>query len=193
MVPKTKSPVAVLTWPPPSFLTIDAVGGLGDDLVGVLGAGEQVRVGHADHREVLVALASAVARRLATLLAGPEPVPHVVGEDAVLDEDVAGGQVALVVDGEVAPLAEDGAVVDQGDERAGDELADLAGVDGGVLEDVVGFEAVPAGLVEQDAAAAAGQDDGDLARGGGTGVSLVRARVAAVRAMSSTAWRSKIS
>ena len=36
------------------------------------------------------------------------------------------GAVALVVDGEVAPLAEDGAVVDEGDEGAGDELADLA-------------------------------------------------------------------
>ena len=82
------------------------------------------------------------------------------------------GSVALVVDGEVAPLAEDGAVVDQGDERARDQLADLAGVDRGVLDDVVGFEAVATGLVEEDAAAAAGQDDGDLARGRWSGVEL---------------------
>ena len=44
--------------------------------------------------------------------------------------------------------------------RAGDDLADAAGVDRAVLQDVVGLEAVPARLVEQDAAAAALEHDG---------------------------------
>ena len=46
------------------------------------------------------------------------------------------------------------------------------GVDRGVLDDVVGLEAVAARLVEQDAAAAAGEDDGDLAGRGRAGVEL---------------------
>ena len=112
---------------------------------------------------MLVALAAAVARRGPPLLAGPQPVPHVVGEHAVLDEDVAGGRPALVVDGERAPLAAHGAVVDQRDQGAGHQLADLADVDRGVLHDVVGLEPVPAGLVEEDPPAPTGQHDGQLA------------------------------
>ena len=50
---------------------------------------EHEGVGHAHHRQVLVALAAAVAARRAALLAGPQVVPHVVGEHAVLDEHVA--------------------------------------------------------------------------------------------------------
>ncbi len=62
-----------------------------------------IGVGHAHHRQVLVALAATVARLRAALLAGPEVVPHVVGEHAVLDEHVALGGVALVVDGDACP------------------------------------------------------------------------------------------
>ena len=63
-------------------------------------------------------------------------------------------RVALVVDRQRAPLAGHRAVVDDGDERRGDELAGLARVDAGALGDVVGLEAVAAGLVEQHATGA---------------------------------------
>jgi len=47
-----------------------------------------------------------------------------------------------------------------------------ADIDRGVFHDVVGLKPVPACLVEQDPAAAAGQHDGKLARGGGPGAEL---------------------
>src|SRR5581483_9999440 len=55
---------------------VQAVGGGGDDVVGVGPAGQQVGVGHADHRQRLVRLPPAVAARLPAVLAGPEQVPH---------------------------------------------------------------------------------------------------------------------
>ena len=143
---------------------VHAVLGRADDVVGVAGAVGDERVRHPHHRQVHVALAPAVAARRPALLARPEVVPHVVGEDAVLDEHVALRRVALVVDRERAPLAGHRAVVDDGDERRGDELADLAGVHAGALGDVVGLEAVAARLVEQHAAGAVLDDDRHRAR-----------------------------
>ena len=167
MVPNTKSPVVVLTWPPPSLATrglghIDAPGGLGHDLVGILVAGEEKGIGHPHHGQVLVGLAPPVARGHPTLLAGPEVVPQVVGEHAVVDEDVALGRPALVVDGEGPPLGPHRPVIDQGDQGAGHQLADPAGVHRGVLDDVVRLEPMAAGLVEEDAATAPGQDHRQL-------------------------------
>ena len=72
--------------------------------------------------------------------------------------------VALVVEAERAPLAGHRAVVDERDERRGDQLADLAGVDAGALGDEVGLEAVAARLVEQHAAGAVLDDDRHRAR-----------------------------
>ena len=133
---------------------VQAVGGGGDDVVGVGLAGQQVGVGHPDHRERLVGLPPAVAARLPALLAGPEEIPHVVVEDAALDERVVPGGMALVVDGQGAPAPVEGAVVDQRHERGGDLGADPAPEDRGVPVDEVGLEAVAAGLVEEDAAGA---------------------------------------
>ena len=121
---------------------------------------------------MLVGLAPPVARRQPPLLAGPQVVPQVVGEYALVDEHVALGRTALVVDGEGPPLRAHGAVVDQGHQGAGHLLADHAGVDRRVLDDVVGLETVAARLVEQDAAAAPGQDHGQLARRSGPGRQL---------------------
>ena len=163
-MPNTKSPVAVLTWPPPSWATYTPCRRLADDLVGVLGPGQHVGVGHAHHRQVLVALPPAVARAGPPLLAGPQPVPHVVGEDAVLDQDVAPGRVALVVDGDGSPLRAHGAVVDQRDQRAGHQLADLPREHRDVLGDVIGLQTVTARLVEQDAAAPLLDDHRQAAR-----------------------------
>ena len=102
---------------------VHAVGGAGDDVVGLVGTGQHVGVGHPHHRQVLVALPAAVARAGPALLARAQEVVHVVGEDAVLDEHVALGQRALVVDREGAPLLGHGAVVDQRDARVGHPLA----------------------------------------------------------------------
>ena len=65
---------------------------------------------------------------------------------------------------EAAPVRAERAVVDECDARAGDHLADAARVGGAVLQDVVGFEAVPARLVKQDPTASALEDDGQDAR-----------------------------
>ena len=99
---------------------VHAVIGAADDVVGILGAVEHVGVGHPHHRQVHVALSPAVAGLLAALLAGPQVVPHVVGEHTVLDEHVVLARVAFVVDADRAPLAAHRAVVDQRDERRGD-------------------------------------------------------------------------
>ena len=133
-------------------------------VVGVVVALEQERVGHAHHRQVLVGLAPTVAAARAPVLARAHEVPHVVGEHAVLDEHVALRGRAFVVDRVRAPLARVRAVVDQRDERRRDELADVAAEHRRVLVDEVGLEPVTARLVEQHAAGAALEHDGQLAR-----------------------------
>ena len=98
------------------------------------------------------------------LLARPclraDEVPHVVGEDAVLDEHVALRRRAFVVDRVRAPLARVRAVVDQRDERRRDQVADATSEHRRVLVDQVGLEAVTARLVEQHATRAALEHDG---------------------------------
>ena len=91
---------------------VEPVPGVGDDVGGVGGARQQVRVRHPHHRQVPVGLAPPVATARATRRPRPHQVPHVVGEHAVLDEDVAPRRRALVVDRERAPLVAVGAVVD---------------------------------------------------------------------------------
>ena len=49
---------------------------------------------------MLIALPPAVAGAVTALLAGPQPVPHVIGEDPVLDQHVAAPGMSLVVDGD---------------------------------------------------------------------------------------------
>ena len=146
--------------------------GVGHDLVGARLPVDQVGVGHPHHRQVLVRLAAAVARRRAALLAGPQAVPHVVHQHAVLDQDVALGRAALVVDGEAAPLTTHRAVVDQGHERRRHLLADAAGEHRRTLGHQVGLEAVAARLVEHHATAAGADDDGHLAGGRRAGTEL---------------------
>ena len=183
----------MLDLPAAELRHIDAVLRLRHDLVRVFLAGEQESVGHADHREVLVALASAVARRCPTLFARTEVVPHVVGQNSVPDQHVALGGPAFVVDHEAAPVGPERAVVDERDSRARDHLAEAACVRGAVLQDVVSFEAVPASFVKKDPAAAALQDDGRRPMAPGARWSLVMALRAACSATSSTGCSSKTS
>ena len=91
---------------------------------------------------------------------------------AVLDEDVALSDVALVVEAERAPLPRHRAVVDERDERRGDLLADLAGVHARTLLDVVGLQPVAARLVEQHAAGAVLDHDRHRTGRGGPGAQL---------------------
>src|SRR3546814_15093362 len=60
------------------------------------------------HRQVLVGLPAAVAAERPALLEAAQEVPHVVGEDAVLDQHVALAGSALVVDAGGTPLLEIG-------------------------------------------------------------------------------------
>ena len=112
-----------------------------------------------------VTLATAVARRVATFLASTQVVPHVLGQDAVLDQDVSRTWSSLVVHREVSPFTGHRAVVDQRHQGTGHLLADLAGVHRGLLQDGVGLEAVSTRLVKEDAARSAGQYHGQVARG----------------------------
>ncbi len=145
---------------------VDAEVDAAHDVVGIGVALEQERVRHAGHGQVAVALPPTVAARRASFLARPHDVPHVVGEHAVLDEDVALRGMTLVVDRERSPLVRVSAVVDDGHERRGDRLAQLALEHRRVLEDVIGFEPVAARLVEQHAARALLQHDGKASRRG---------------------------
>src|SRR5690606_12940143 len=92
-----------------------------------------------------------------------EGVLQVALEDAVLDEHVALGRVALVVDVERTAPAFDRAVVD--DRHAGRRhpLADTAGEYRGALAVEVALEAVADRLVEQHARPAGAEHDGHLA------------------------------
>src|SRR5438067_1433726 len=100
-------------------------------------AGGDEGVGHARDGQVLVGLAASISRDRVVLLAGAQPVVHVTDEDAVLDQDVAAGRLALVVDGQRPPSTGQRAVVDGGDDGTRDRLADLAGEDGRSFADKV--------------------------------------------------------
>ncbi len=67
----------------------------------------------------------------------------------------------------------DGPVVDEGHERACDELAEAPGVSGGVLHYVIGLEPVAAGLVEQDARHCPRRSRGHSPLGAGRATSFV--------------------
>ena len=109
---------------------------------------------------------------LPTLGAGAQAVPHVVHEDAVLDEHVALRRTTFVVDGEAAPLAAHRAVVDERHERRRHLLAEATGEHRCTLADEVGLEPVPTRLVEHHAATAGADDHGHLTRGSRSGEQL---------------------
>src|SRR5581483_12164007 len=67
------------------------------------------------------------------------------------------------------------AVVDERHQWTRDLSTDAAAEDAGVLADQVGLEAMAARLVEQHAAGALLEDDGQLAAGGGAGLEHVEA------------------
>ena len=121
---------------------------------------------------MLEGLTAARAGRLGPEVAGADLVVEVAAQDAPFDEGVAPGGVALVVDVDGATGLLDGGVVDDGDEVAGDGLADAVRVVAGALAVEVGLKAVADGLVQEDAAVASGEDDGHLARGGVDGLLL---------------------
>ena len=151
---------------------IHAFGGVGDDVVGVGFAVGYVGVGHAHHRQMLVALAAAVARAVSALLFGSEVIPHVIHQHAVLDQHIAAGRVAFVVYRVAAPLVGHRAVVYERHQRRSHQLADPPGEDRSVLGDVVGFQAVAASFVEQNAAASFADHHRHRARRGGAGLEL---------------------
>ncbi len=138
---------------------------------------------------MVVALAAAGAGVGRAHQARGELVREIALEDAVLDEDVLLGGVALVVhiDGSAAVGHE--AVVDDRYLFTGDLLANEAGEGGGLLAVEVRFQAMANGFVQQDAGPSGAEDDGHLAgwsrdcaeledggAGGLTGVMLRRVR-----------------
>src|SRR5690606_5165626 len=78
---------------------IDAALHRGDDLLGRVLALGHVGVGHARHRLVGIALAPSVAGGRDAHQARVLPILHVADQSAVLDQHVAVGRRALVVDG----------------------------------------------------------------------------------------------
>ena len=126
-------------------------------------AGQHVGVGHPRHDVVGVGLAPAVAGGRHAHQAGVLAVLHVADQDAVLDQHVAAGGRALVVDGERAAPLGHGAVVDHGDAGCGDALAQQAGEGRGALAVEVALEPVAHRLVQHHAGPAGAQHHGHLA------------------------------
>ena len=118
-----------------------------------------VGVGHARHRLVRIGFAPAVAGRRHAHQPRVLAVLHVADELAVLDQHVAVGRRALVVDGERAAPLGDGAVIDHGDALGGDLLAHQPGEGRGLLAVEIAFQPVADRLVQHDARPAAGQHD----------------------------------
>ena len=134
------------------------------NLAGIVLAAEHEGVGHPRHRRVGEALAAAVAGRLDAHQPGVQPVLDIALEDAVLDQHVALGRRALVVDGERAAAVADRAVVDHGDAGRRDPLADPAGESRRALAVEIALEAVADRLVQQHAGPAGAEHHRHLAR-----------------------------
>ena len=75
-MPNTKSPVAVFDLTAAERDAVEPVLGVGDDVVGIVVAREQVGVRHPHHRQVLIRLAATVAAARATLLARARTRSH---------------------------------------------------------------------------------------------------------------------
>src|SRR5690606_14499492 len=90
---------------------VDAAAGRGDHLLAAGVAAFHEGVGHPRHRQVGVGLPAAVAGGLLSHQPGAHPVVHQPDHDAVLDQHVATGGRALVVDAERAAPAGDRTVV----------------------------------------------------------------------------------
>ena len=108
---------------------VEPIGGGGDDVLDRVRPGRDERVRHARNGEVLIRLSATVSGDRVVLLSGAQPVVHVAHEHAVLNQHVAAGRHALIVDSQRSPAAGQGAVVDGGHDRAGDRLPDLPGED----------------------------------------------------------------
>ena len=95
---------------------VETAGDGADDVGGIVLPGQHEGIGHARHGRMRVRLAPAVAGGGHAHEPGIEAVLHVAAKDAVLDQDSAPGDVALVVDVERPAPVGDGAVVDHGHE-----------------------------------------------------------------------------
>src|SRR3954447_5553975 len=133
---------------------VEALLDLGDQLLRVSVARLDVGVGHPRDREVPEGRPSSVAGRVHAVSPGPQPVVEVGGEAALLDHRRFAAGSALVVDRAGPPLAGHAAVVIGGEQRLGNLLTHLAGVDAGALLHRIGLEAVSRHLVEEHAAEA---------------------------------------
>jgi fructose-specific component phosphotransferase system IIB-like protein len=117
------------------------------------------------------ALAAAVAGGLDSHQARVEAVLHIAFEDAVLDQHRLAGRRAFVVDRKRSAAAATDralhrAVVDDGDARRRDALADAAREGARALAVEIAFEPVADGFVQQHAGPAGAEQHGDFARGG---------------------------
>ncbi len=139
----------------------------GDDFGRVHVAGGHVGVGHARHRLVRVGFAPSVAGGRHAHQPGVLAVLHVADQLAVIDQHVAVGRRALVVDGQrTAPFA-DGAVIDHGDALGSHLLAHQAGEGRRLLAVEVALQPMADCLVQHHARPAGGQHD--VERAGGRG------------------------
>ena len=151
------------TWPPPKFAAYRPYLTEAMISVGSCVAAQHDGVGHPRHRQVREGFAAPVAGRRDAHQAGVQAVLHVALEDAVLDQHGPLRRIALVVDVERTAAVGHRAVVDDGDARCGDALADAAGEGAGALAVEIAFEAVADGLVQQDARPAGAEHDGHRA------------------------------
>lgn len=126
----------------------------------------QEGVGHARHRSVAIGFATTVAGESHIHQGGVEPVLHVALEYALLDEDVAPGGRALIVDVERAAAARHRAVVDDGADVGSHLFAHQAGEGRDALAIEVAFQTVADRFVDEHTRPAGAEHQGHLASGG---------------------------
>src|SRR5882672_11264700 len=141
------------------FARIDPTLHASEDLVGVVRAGQEDRVGHPGHRRAREALAPTVSARFQVKVARAQAVVHVADELALLDEGAAPRLVALVVHVDGAATLQERRVVHDRAQFAGDVVTDLARIVARPFSVEIGLQPVAHGLVKQDAAVARRQYD----------------------------------
>ena len=148
---------------PGQRLGVEGAGRIGDDLLGRVRSRTEIGVGHPGIGQMPEVLPATVAGERQSQVTAAQPVGEVAGQDAGLDHRGALTGHPFVVAARAAPHPRPDAVVEREHVLAGHPLPFLSLPDAGLLEDVVGFQPMPAGLVEQHAAEAVGQHHGHAA------------------------------
>src|SRR2546427_9257563 len=121
------------------------------DLVLLVPAGAEVRVGHAHPDAAAEVLRAAVARRAGLQHAGRLEAVEEAAIDAAVDDRRLVGRRAFRIEWDGAVRPRIGAVIVHRDQRGSDFVADLVREEGALLDDLIAFGRVADHLVRQEA------------------------------------------